>query len=177
MRRCPVCDQPLEPIDYEGFRVMHCTSCHGHLVPVQRYESIKRTPGKSWNELEQEAEGQFGGRPEQTLTCPRCRGSMRSQLTTVGTFELQTDLCRECALVWFDGGELALLQLAYQTTDRFATAQEYRCRMEALEASPERKARFSRAVDRLPEEPEPVTAALTEAFGNCFRALLRSRLR
>ncbi len=43
-RHCHVCHVPLEPEDYEGFRVLRCPDWAGHLVDLARYEAIKRLP-------------------------------------------------------------------------------------------------------------------------------------
>ena len=162
-RHCPICDVPLAPEDYEGFRVLRCPDCRGHLVDLSRYEAIKRVPDKSLAELEAEAKEGFAGDNPSPLRCPRCHGAMRKQPLSVPGFALHLDVCRGCALVWLDGGELAMAQLAHQATPGFRDTQELKRRAAELHADPERKAAFDEAVAQLPDAPDPFTAALGEA--------------
>jgi Zn-finger nucleic acid-binding protein len=71
---------------------------------------------------------------------------------------LQMDVCTNCSLVWFDGGELALAQLGYESRPGLPTAQEMQRRMEEMEASPDRKAKLQKRIARLPELPSNVVA-------------------
>lgn len=151
MRTCPVCDMELAPVDYEGFRVMKCGGCKGHLVSLSRCESIKRVDRKSRQELQAEVAGEFTRSSTQRLKCPQCHLPMRKRRIDLPVLELQADECESCALVWLDGGELALLQLGYEARSQFIDAQEMKRRMQELEASPERKARFEENLARLPE--------------------------
>ena len=81
---------------------------------------------------------------------------MKKTSVDLPIIELEIDECRHCEYVWLDGGELALLQLGYQATSKFIDAQEFKRRMEELEASPERKAQFEKRLAklsrRLPED-------------------------
>jgi len=174
MKQCPVCRIDLVPTDYEGFRVMQCNHCGGHLVPLQRFESIKRIDQKSQDELKAEASSEFKASSSEALKCPRCHTFMRKQSANLPMLDLQTDVCRSCALVWLDGGELALLQLGYQAKNRFIDAQEFKRRMQELEASPERKARFEENLAKLPKAKNPIENALGEAAEDILGALLRS---
>jgi Zn-finger nucleic acid-binding protein len=176
MKKCPVCRIDLLHTDYEGFRVMQCGQCGGHLVPLQRFESIKRVGRKTQDELKAEASSDFTASSLGTLKCPRCHMSMRKQTTDLPVLDLRTDVCPGCALVWLDGGELALLQLGYQAKSKFINAQEFKHRMQELEASPERKARFERNLARLPDAADPLQQALGETGAELLGALLRTRL-
>ena len=62
------------------------------------------------------------------------------------------DLCRECDLVWLDGGELAILQLLFEGSKKGMNAEAMRRRAAAFEASPERMQRFKENLDRLCEK-------------------------
>lgn len=160
MKRCPICRVDLVPVDYEGFRVMQCGQCFGHLVSLQRFDSIKRIDRKSQDELKSEASSVFTASSRQMLKCPRCHAPMCKQSTDLPVLDLQTDVCRHCDLVWLDGGELALLQLGYQATGKFMNAQEFKRRMQELEASPERKARFEANLAKLPKAKDPLDELL-----------------
>jgi len=175
MRKCPVCSTvDLVQVDYEGFIVQQCSSCGGHLVPLQRFECIKRVDMKSQQELKEEASSQFKGSSTQPLKCPKCRMTMRKQAVKLPVLNLQTDFCRTCDLIWLDGGELALLQLVYQASAKFINAQDLKRRINELETSPERKAQFERNFAELPDSRDPVEAALGEAGEEILTAILRS---
>ena len=60
-RTCPLCAVPLVPEAYEGFPVLRCPNCAGHLLELTRYDSIRRIPGKTLAELEAEAQAGFAG--------------------------------------------------------------------------------------------------------------------
>ena len=169
-RPCPICSVPLEPVAYEGFQILRCPQCRGHLLDLSRYEAIRRIPHKTLAELEAEAQEGFAGDNPAPIRCPRCHVTMFKKPIAVPGFSLNTDVCRDCALVWLDGGELALAQLAYQATPAFRDVQEMKRRAEALDADPERKAAYDEAVAKLPEAPDPFTVGLREAI---FDALFK----
>ena len=169
-RSCPICSVPLAPVAYEGFQILRCPQCQGHLLDLSRYEAIRRIPHKTLAELEAEAQEGFAGDNPAPIRCPRCHVTMFKKPIAVPGFSLNTDVCRDCALVWLDGGELALAQLAYQASPKFRDVQEMKRRAEALDADPERKAAYDEAVAKLPEAPDPFTVGLREAI---FDALFK----
>ena len=168
MRQCPKCEVGLFPASYEGFRVYQCVACKGYLVPLRRLKSIQRLPRRSHEELKAEAQAEFAGSGEAAYECPRCHREMEREAEGVSGVRIYVDRCPSCRLVWLDGGELAMLQLAFETTQEFRSADHLRQRMRALEASPERKAQFEEDLANLPEAKEPVS----EAFGRGFLGLL-----
>ena len=171
-RPCPVCRVPLRPDTYEGLLILRCPQCQGHLLERTRFDAIRRIPGKTLAELEAEAQAGFAGDHPGPVRCPACRITMTPRPLAVPGFHLRLDLCRACALVWLDGGELALAQLAYQASPQFRDTQELKRRAEALEADPARKAAFDEALAKLPEARDPFREGLGEAFRDAlFRAL------
>ena len=174
-RDCPICAVPLEPETYEGFPIRRCSRCLGALLDLSRYEAVKNVPEKTLAELEAEAQAGFAGDNPHPIRCPRCHFGMEKRPLPVPGFDpLHFDLCRSCALVWLDGGELALAQLAHQATPGFRDKQEMKRRAAERDADPERKAAFDDAVARLPEPPDVFTEALREALVD---ALFSSRAR
>lgn len=172
MNSCPLCAVPLDPETYEGFRIFRCSQCQGHLAELSRYESIQRIPGKSIAELEAEAQAGFEGDNPEPIRCPRCHLTMFKKQIKIPGFSLQTDLCYDCSLVWLDGGELAMAQLAYQASPAFRDTQEMKRRAEALDADPARKAAFDEAVAKLPVKPDPFREGLNESFRDALFRLL-----
>lgn len=169
MRTCPICAVPLAPETYEGFPLLRCPQCQGHLLDLSRYDAIQRIPQKSRAELEAEAQAGFQGDNPERIRCPRCRVTMFKKPIPVPGFSLHADLCVDCALVWLDGGELAMAQLAYQASPKFRETREMQRRAEALDADPARKAAFDEAVAKLPRSVDPFTEGFREAV---FNALL-----
>jgi hypothetical protein len=43
-RNCPLCNVPLEKEDYEGFPVLYCPDCQGHLVDPELEDAIAKMP-------------------------------------------------------------------------------------------------------------------------------------
>ncbi len=164
MKKCPVCDIPLTTVDYTGFNVMQCAQCHGHLVDVSRLNAIERTARKTQDELKAEVRAEYQGDQVTPVKCPTCRMTMRKQPLELPSLTLQLDACQTCALLWLDGGELALAQLQFRTTPVYTDAQELKRRTAELEADPERKAIFEEHLARLPDEKNPLVEAAQEMF-------------
>lgn len=155
-RDCPICQVPLAPETYEGFPIWRCPQCRGTLLDLSRYEAIQSVPEKTLAELETEARDGFLGDHPAPIRCPRCHLAMGKQPLRVPGFDnLHLDFCRGCSLVWLDGGELALAQLAYQASPAFREKEEMKRRAAARDADPERKAAFDEAVAKLPLDPHP----------------------
>ena len=163
VRDCPICNVPLEPEAYEGLRILRCPQCQGHLLERARLEAIRRIPEKSLAELEAEAQAGFQGDHPQGIRCPRCHRAMDQRPLAVPGFDLHVDVCRDCALAWLDGGELAMAQLAHQGSPKFRDTREQMRRAAALDADPARKAAFDEAGAKLPQSQDPFTAGLREA--------------
>ena len=161
------------PIAYEGFDLLRCEQCHGYLAALNDVEIIKRVARNSQDTLKAEATAGFHGNNTGRIKCPRCHMSMRKQTVRMPVFALEIDVCTPCALAWFDGGELALVQLDHEARIGFADAQELKRRMEALEACPERKAAFEKNLADLPDTPNPVEAALEEVAQEALEAILQ----
>jgi Zn-finger nucleic acid-binding protein len=171
-RSCPLCAAALEPEDYEGFRVLRCPDCRGHLVDLSRYEAIKRLPRKTLAELEAEARDGFQGDNPDPIRCPRCHVAMQKRPLHVPGFDLHMDLCRPCSLAWLDGGELAMVQLGHQATPGFRDRQAHRERAEALEADAGRKAAFDEALAKMPLERDAFSQGLRESVGDALQHIL-----
>ena len=171
-RTCPVCNVPLEQEDYEGFPVLRCPDCCGHLVNQSRHEAIKRLPRKTLADLETKARDGFQGDNPETIRCPRRHIAMQKRPLPVPGFDLHMDLCRLCSLAWFDGGELAMAQLGHQSTPAFPDREEMRRRSESLRADPERKAAFDEALSKMPLEQDAFTQGLKESVADALRHVL-----
>jgi len=117
--RCPVCGEPLHEGRYEGVRIHACLNCGGKLVsqdgmprilarrifPVR--ERLKERARKWLKEhLKQGTKLPYGASP---FKCPLCHHRMtRSPYNLY--YVVEVDRCAYCNVVWFDEGELELLQ-------------------------------------------------------------------
>jgi Zn-finger nucleic acid-binding protein len=119
--------------------VLHrCSECGGNLVASHRLELLERRRDRTIEQLKQEVETYFQKDSYQRLRCPRCRGSMTKEFERGRMFYL--DSCGGCKLVWLDGGELAMLQLRYQDSDKAKEEAELQRRLAAM--TDEQKAEF-----------------------------------
>lgn len=175
MKKCPACGVGLVREQYEGQVLDRCPECDGMLVKVFSLEGIKRARGRTEGDLEAEA-GQFTASSHAEVQCPQCFRQMGKETTNDPPF-VEYDRCPSCKVVWFDPGELAMLQLSYESTDAARDAEQYRQRLCEVEASPERKARFEQNVARLPEEDLSPLSAVGRGFLAGLLPLLRTRHR
>jgi len=152
-RICPRCQVDLEWTEYEGQRVMRCPGCAGHLVAAPKLRAIQRTDRLGASDLMEEAQREFKGPRHELAACPACKARMNPEALNVPGMNLTMDVCRSCQVVWLDGGELALLQLAYQQTPEYQALDEMRRRARELEADPDRKAQFHEDFAKLRDEP------------------------
>ena len=151
MKACPVCSVDLARTDYEGFPVFKCGQCSGYLIANRRIEGIKRTRDRPSTELMQEAEAEAAQDSEERLRCPDCKARMRKKsLPQPAQFKL--DVCEACELVWFDGGELAAIQLYYENSAKGRQQAQYQKRMASL--TPSDQDRLQKQIDKLPEKDD-----------------------
>lgn len=150
MYTCPNCGGRLARANYEYVPIFRCEACSGCLVAQERIAGIQRQQRTPTHELLREIE--FHGQPDSSerLRCPRCRAMMNKQIARGCGFHL--DHCRHCRLTWFDGGELAQIQLAYEQSATGRDREEMRRRL--AEMSPERRAELQRHLEKLPSSPQ-----------------------
>ena len=147
---CPVCQVPMARGSYEELPVFRCSDCRGHLVDSEHAQAIKRRLLLKAAELKAEALADEQPDSESRLNCPRCRRRMTKQHVRLqGDFQL--DLCDHCRFIWFDGGELALWQLAHENTEQGREAAEFQRRHR--EMTDEQREALQQNLDRLPESP------------------------
>ncbi len=108
---CPACHCHLARTKYEGFPVFRCSGCRGYLVASPRVKDIQRRQAKRSKELIAEA-AQASNDIAYTLYCPRCHVAMRKH-PLKDSHEFCIDECSYCEVIWFDAGELAILQLEH----------------------------------------------------------------
>lgn len=170
---CPVCRTPLARGSYEEIPVFRCSDCRGYLVDSQKAKTIRSRIGLSIDELK--AEVLADEQPDQAalLTCPRCRRRMGKQkLRCAGEFHL--DVCDECRFIWFDGGELAIWQLAHENSDQGREAAALQQRHRSM--THEERANLQERIDQLPDAPSTLQTLFEGAIeGLHFRRWHRLR--
>lgn len=173
MSKCPRCRVRLKRVMYEGLAVHQCPQCNGFLLPGWKLEGIKKNPSKSVGELREEAEREFKGDSTERLKCPQCFLLMRKQVIPIPVLEIHVDACERCGLAWLDGGELAILQLAYEASEKCHDAREFQRRMLTLLSSPERRQRLEAAIARATGPPWLAESILDRVLEGLLMAILR----
>ena len=159
--KCPSCAGQLVRTTYEGLPVFRCDACFGYLMGQKRIDGIKRSRGKSVEQLKQETLSEIGEDTKTIVRCPRCRMKMKKQLLSEPV-SLHVDWCKQCDLVWLDGGELARMQLGHEMTPQSRDAAEMQRRHKEMD--PERRREFEENLAKLPEQESLVLGALKEAL-------------
>lgn len=138
--------------EYEGVPIWRCSACGGAFLSGAKLQTIRHGRARTADQLKAEATAEFVGDTRKVLRCPSCGGHMDKRPISSRYSTMTYDNCRTCRSVWLDAGELAVLQLVYEATNRGTESLEFQKRMEELEQSPERKAQFEEAMSRLPED-------------------------
>ena len=117
---CPVCKQPLSEVLYEGAPIMKCNFCGGTLADSDVIMRIIAREDFSFGpeiikSAEEILQGYSTGIKQDTFKvvysfkCPECKSDMLRGFFSYG-FPIQIDRCENCRKVWFDKGELEILQ-------------------------------------------------------------------
>lgn len=145
---CPNCDHHLARIRYAGVNVLKCDHCGGHLVENHRVKTIERKVEKDLKPLVAEIVAVQGLDTAHKIRCPRCRDRMiKKEIRAQRRFRI--DECRNCDLVWLDGGELAEIQLAFRTKEQ--TAEVNRMRQRLASMNEEERREYEKNIANLPE--------------------------
>ena len=163
--KCPACETELNRATYENSPVFQCPKCSGYLMQKGRVRAIKSSRDQSTEALEQEIAQEQSPDSLESLRCPKCLArKMRKERVRIksdGGESFSIDTCGHCKVAWFDGGELARMQLDYETCDEALdevdfreraasrTAEEKEAFEQQLDALPQRRSFFDRAIGEL----------------------------
>ncbi len=172
--KCPVCGSELKRLMYEGFAVFRCMGCHGYLLSDRRVENIKRSNKRAVELLKREVSEESGADTLEEIRCPRCRRKMQKKFIAAPA-SLHVDLCGDCEMSWFDGGELARLQLTHEISPGGRDAAEFRRRHE--EMTPQRRAEFERNLQKLDSGEQMLGPIFGETFFQALLTLMSGRRR
>jgi Zn-finger nucleic acid-binding protein len=112
---CPCCGAALHEIVSNETTILSCLSCGG--LAASR-EQIQTMLARRWGEAVPGGSpgAEAAARVDRALTCPRCRGPMRTAPVSPA-LELRARWCARCDLVWFCRDELAALGLAAEAPE------------------------------------------------------------
>ena len=158
---CPSCQSKLARAKYEGMPVWYCTKCRGHFLERHSAEGIKRRTQASQERLEQET-SHYKDKDEKAnvLRCPKCRAVMTKKEER-GAIRICVDECKDCDCIWFDPGELAFFQLAYEYSKKGMQTVAMQRRLKNM--SPARKRRLEYLMNSLPSKSYDYSGELYSA--------------
>ena len=168
---CPLCQTPLARGSYEDLPVFRCSDCRGYLVESTRAHTIKRRAERETNQLQAEVLEEEQPDSREPLACPRCRRPMDKEVVRLGA-DFHLDVCDECRFIWFDGGELALWQLAHENTEQGREAAEIQRRHRDMTEA-ERES-LQAAVNRLPDSKSLLATLFEGIVSGCRRRRWRT---
>ncbi len=157
--KCPVCDCDLNRGKYAGANVMECADCRGALVATSRAAKIERRINKDLQQLAREHAANKTDDTRVAIRCPNCRSKMEKR--AVEELSLQIDDCRNCGRSWFDGGELAALQLLFEQDPQTQELNQMRARLEAM--SPAEREEYESRISKLRDDGSSFSQAVRGA--------------
>jgi Zn-finger nucleic acid-binding protein len=115
--QCPICDSPLQPIDYEGVTIDVCESCGGEFLDADELGHIVLVremtfPDDARATLADRAPA-FGtpiDERRRQVGCPKC-GSAMTTINYCGDTGVFVDRCECCGGFWLDADELEQIQI------------------------------------------------------------------
>lgn len=148
--QCPNCETALQREVYEDVQVMQCPKCHGYLIEQRRLRLIEMSRERTQELLSLESTSQAADDTLQQLRCPKCKVQRMSKqkIRMDDGSHFFIDVCPECDSVWFDGGELAKLQLDFEASAQAVEAFAFEQR--ARERTPEEERALDEQINRIP---------------------------
>ncbi len=157
--KCPICKLDLVRGKYIGATVHECMGCQGALLVTARADRIERRVNKNVAQLVREIATTTAGDTQETVRCPRCRAEMAKR--PIRQLGLSVDDCQQCGMSWFDGGELAALQLLFESKPQTVELNRMRERLEQM--TEEERLEYEANIRRLTDLGSPVGQAFREA--------------
>ena len=159
---CPSCDVSLDRVKYENVSVSQCSQCMGYLVNRNRVLLIKTTQKISSEALQAEVTSHSHPDSQSIIRCPKCRSRpMRKERIPIETDNgFSLDVCRDCNVVWFDGGELARLQIHYESSTKAIEAYAFQQKLQ--NQTEEEEEEFQQNLAALPKAENWLLFALYE---------------
>lgn len=129
---CPVCHQKLTRAPYESVRIYQCNQCGGHLLSKSKLRKIEKLRTHSKSKLLNEINSATSTDNQQKLRCPECHFTMEHRFQKIGASNFRIENCPRCLWIWLDDGELAKLQILYETSDAGKQSEASRKRFQNM---------------------------------------------
>ena len=129
------------------------------LLNRDRADKIEKRVNKDTESLAKEAEASDLNDTVEQIPCPACRNRMKKVL--VKDLGFHVDECNNCDQAWFDGGELARLQLAFENDPQRAEVNQMRERIKNM--TPEERAEYENRIANLKDLGTPMEQAMAGA--------------
>lgn len=118
---CKRCDTDMQTVFYEGVAIQLCMDCKGIFLTRKKLEIIENS---CEIEISEDTPIPRNG-PEVRRHCPNCNilmkkvkhGSIRATVV---------DYCDDCNGIWLDKGEIASIQLGYETVQKNKMRNQFR---------------------------------------------------
>jgi len=170
--QCPQCDSKLVRSKYQGSNIRQCPNCNGMLLDSDRAEKIQKRVNKDVERLVKESELSDAKDTPDKIRCPACRDRMDKNL--IEDLDFHVDECGNCDKVWFDGGELAQLQLAFENKPQREEVNRMRERIQNM--TDEERAEYEARIANLKDLGTPIEQAVLGATGElAYRYWWRGR--
>ncbi len=102
---CSICDAALFPAVLARHRLLYCTKCHGHLVPMPVFVELIAVLRAQRGDGGEIAPPPDPHQLDRAVLCPQCRNRMDTHYFAGGG-NVVIDDCSRCELDWLDAGEL-----------------------------------------------------------------------
>ena len=129
------------------------------LLATSRAEKIERRVNKDTAQLNQELMESSGNDHRDSMKCPSCRAEMRKRRAS--QLDFFVDDCRQCGMSWFDGGELAALQLSFENDHQVVELNRMRERLKNM--TDDERSEYEASIARLKDLGSPMEQAILSA--------------
>lgn len=129
------------------------------LLDKTRASRIEKRVNKDVQTLVKEVEASEAPDLKGKIRCPACRNRMKKVL--LEEFDFNVDECSNCDKAWFDGGELAKIQLAFESEEQTVELNRMRERLRSM--SDEERAEYEERIANLKDLGTPMEQAVSGA--------------
>jgi uncharacterized protein len=118
---CQRCDTDMQTVFYEGVAIQLCMGCKGMFLTKKKLEIIENSREFDIpNVIPVPRNG-----PEVRRNCPNCNIVMKKRKH--GSIRItMIDFCEDCNGIWLDKGEIASIQLGYETAQKNRARNQFR---------------------------------------------------
>lgn len=102
---CPQCQLELTIGNFGQLKVATCRTCKGLLFPAEALAAFVADQRSSYTGSDVAPQPMDWRQLEQRRNCPSCIQQFQTHSYS-GPGNVVIDFCRECNLIWLDGGEL-----------------------------------------------------------------------